>query len=373
MNCKICSRPNASSYNHYGATQICGSCRGFFMRATQSDLYKTFQHGKKCVINAHDRTSCKKCRFVKCLEVGMKISYVKTLQEKVRKSELVAPIERPRSIEGFQEKVALEAAYDAHWESIFCLTYECIQGCCCNDGQSKTPCGFLEHVCKPQKYFNAEEFIMTKNKLEWFIYRKLMTLLTVKDGVEEDLEILYQTNFDKMQTFRHVLVFSDNYYQVEPFVDFGNARRNNSSQINEIMQIHDNYGADKNFKLDYEQFFSSPWASNIMIEIEHEQIFKNTLNWYKYAQNGEEILIDKCLIILIHLILLYNVDKNIEKLLKNSKEIKKLQVQYANLLHKYLVSKHKRQVANAIFGKGLMFVHDLQRAHDLYQQRLKLM
>ena len=343
------------------------------MRATQSDSYKTFQHGKKCVINAHNRTSCKKCRFAKCLEVGMKISYVKTLQEKARKSELVAPIERPRSIEGFQEKVAIEAAYDAHWESIFALTFNCIQGCCCNDvGQSKTPCGFMEHVCKPQNYINGEEFIQTKNKLEWFVYRKLMTLLTYKDGVEEDLEILYQTNYDKMQTFRQILIFSDNYYQVEPFVEFGNARRSKSPQINEIMQIHDNYGADKNFKLDYEQFYSSPWASNISIEIEHEQIFKNTLNWYKYAQNGEKILIDKCLIILIHLILLYNVDKNTEKLLKNSKEIKKLQVQYANLLHKYLVSKHKRQVANVIFGKGLLFVHDLQRAHDLYQQRLKL-
>ena len=367
MDCKICSRPNASSYNHYGATQICGSCRGFFMRATQNGLYQTFQHAKKCVINAHNRTSCKKCRFAKCLEVGMKISYVKTLQEKSQKYELVSPVERPRSIQGFPEKAALEAAYDTHWEIVF----DCLHGCYVIIPNN--PCGFLEHVCRPQTYPNSEEFISTKNKFEWFVYKKMMTLLAIKDGVQEDLQILYQTNFDKMQTFRNILVFSDNYYQIDPLIDFGNARRSNSSQIDEIMKIYDNHGVDKNFKLDYDQFFSSPWAPNIMIEIEHERIFKNTLNWYNYAQSGEKTRINKCIFILIHLILLYNVDKKIEKMLKNPKEIKKLQVQYANLLHKYLVSKHKRQVANAMFGKGLMFIHDLQRAHDLYQQRLRLL
>ena len=100
----------------------------------------------------------------------------------------------------------------------------------------------------------------------------MMTLLAIKDGVQEDLQILYQTNFDKMQTFRNILVFSDNYYQIDPLIDFGNARRSNSSQIDEIMKIYDNHGVDKNFKLDYDQFFSSPWAPNIMIEIEHERI-----------------------------------------------------------------------------------------------------
>ena len=374
MDCKVCSRPKASNFNHYGATGICGSCRGFFMRATQSDLYKTFEkHGKKCVINAHDRTSCKKCRFDKCLEVGMKISYVRTVQEKARKSELVAPMERPKTIEGFVEKQGLEATYDTHWESVFACTYDCIHDLYAIDGLIKTSCGFLEHVCQPHYYVNPEEFFRVKNKVEWFVYKKLVTLLTVKDGVQEDLEILYQTNFDKMQTFRHVLVFADNYYQIEPFVEFGQRRRNSSLQINEIMQYHDYYG-NKNFKLDYDQFFSSPWAPNITIEMEHANIFKHTLNWYNYAQNGGKTTqIDKCLMILVQLILLYNVDKSMERLLRNPKAIKNLQAQYAKLLHKYLVSKHTRPVANALFGKGLMLIHDLQRAHDLYQQRLKLM
>ena len=118
MNCRVCARPNASKYNHYGANFICGSCKGFFMRATQSDLYKTFIHGHNCVIDSKNRSSCKMCRFNKCLEVGMKINYVKTLEEKCKKLVKSSQnIEQFKSSStAFEEKEALEAIYDANYE-----------------------------------------------------------------------------------------------------------------------------------------------------------------------------------------------------------------------------------------------------------------
>ena len=84
MDCRVCGRPNASQYNHYGSHFICHSCRGFFYRAVQSSTFKLFQHkaGSDCVIESVGRKSCKKCRFDKCLKVGMRVSFVTSVQSK---------------------------------------------------------------------------------------------------------------------------------------------------------------------------------------------------------------------------------------------------------------------------------------------------
>ena len=79
LECQVCENPVANKYNHYGAEQICASCRAFFLRAVKNQLFDSFEHSKeKCAINSKDRTSCKKCRFDKCLAVGMEVKYVMT-------------------------------------------------------------------------------------------------------------------------------------------------------------------------------------------------------------------------------------------------------------------------------------------------------
>ena len=84
MNCRVCNNTNCSKHNYYGANFVCASCRGFFMRAVQSGLYKAFNvHSNLgCVIDSKNRKSCRKCRFEKCLSVGMKTSFVKTFGER---------------------------------------------------------------------------------------------------------------------------------------------------------------------------------------------------------------------------------------------------------------------------------------------------
>ncbi len=86
--CQICNQSEATKFNHYGATNTCVSCRAFFMRSVKNKFYKSFQCkslGKTlCVIESKGRRSCKKCRFDKCLEVGMKISYVLEKQEQCK-------------------------------------------------------------------------------------------------------------------------------------------------------------------------------------------------------------------------------------------------------------------------------------------------
>ena len=77
------------------------------MRSVQSGVYKVFCHASICEINSVSRKSCKKCRFKKCLEVGMKIGYVKSLEERCKKIIVNQKIEKPKLSEGFEEKYAL--------------------------------------------------------------------------------------------------------------------------------------------------------------------------------------------------------------------------------------------------------------------------
>ena len=108
--------------------------------------------------------------------------------------------------------------------------------------------------------------------------------------------------------------------------------------------------------------------------IEHNLSYfflQGIINWYLKANKGSTKR-DNCLLVLMQFILLYNTD-GIEKHLKEPKKIKDLQGHYCNLLQKYLKSYHAPEVANVLFAKGVMLVHETQRAHDLSKQRLKLM
>ena len=75
--------------------------------------------------------------------------------------------------------------------------------------------------------------------------------------------------------------------------------------------------------------------------------------------------------ILMLLVFLYNCD-GIEKQLKHPQRVKELHEHYCKLLHKYIKSIHNPQVANVLFGKGLMLIHETQRAYQLSLQRLQL-
>ncbi len=89
MSCKICEQAEATKHNHFGANGVCASCRAFFMRSVQNNLYDNFKCSSDkstiCVIESKARKSCKKCRFEKCLAVGMKIKFVLDKAERCKR------------------------------------------------------------------------------------------------------------------------------------------------------------------------------------------------------------------------------------------------------------------------------------------------
>merc|ERR1711899_196349 len=89
--CLVCGS-SAGKHIYYGA-RTCISCRGFFRRSVQNNHHQFFgcsnadsqEYANKCLIDSKTRKNCKKCRFAKCLSVGMRVSWVLTQEERCQR------------------------------------------------------------------------------------------------------------------------------------------------------------------------------------------------------------------------------------------------------------------------------------------------
>ena len=333
------------------------------MRAVQSEWYKGFVHAGKCIINSENRRSCKKCRFEKCLEVGMKVSYVKSLEEKCQK--MVATIKNDTIPEvqfpDFPEQNYSEF-YDSSWETAVWIIYE---------AYIKTPSVFLAHICQsPEVAMDTDDFLNFLEHTDTLIFSNLAKLQTEKDGVSEACQVLLRTNFTRLQAVQNILVFMEHFSEIERFIDFGKQNREKSHGLDQLIGLWDQHGSNI-FSLDYELFFASPWALDKDIENEHRSIYKTVIYWYLQCQKGSPQL-NKCFLTLIYAILLYNTDGINSDQLSCVEKIKKIQADYCHLLYQYLKSKHNSKVSHILYGKALMLIHETQRVYELSQLRLKL-
>ena len=74
--CHVCG-DKAIAHLHYGGI-CCYSCKAFFRRAVQNGKDKSYKckAGRSCPVSVETRRGCQKCRFDKCLAVGMTASWV---------------------------------------------------------------------------------------------------------------------------------------------------------------------------------------------------------------------------------------------------------------------------------------------------------
>ena len=129
-------------------------------------------------------------------------------------------------------------------------------------------------------------------------------------------------------------------------------------------------GQPNNEDVFYNEIYKYPWASNIEVEDEHKNIFDSISHWYEKSRNSSSNKIDKILFILIMQILLLNTD-DLKEQLKDKKYVDSQQQKYASMLHLYLKLHHPENY-NSLLSKGLMLVHDTQRAHLLSMKKLNL-
>nr|XP_022322315.1 retinoic acid receptor RXR-like isoform X2 [Crassostrea virginica] len=72
--CAICG--DRASGKHYGVYS-CEGCKGFFKRTVRKDLTYACRDDRNCIIDKRQRNRCQYCRYMKCLNMGMKREDVK--------------------------------------------------------------------------------------------------------------------------------------------------------------------------------------------------------------------------------------------------------------------------------------------------------
>ena len=201
MICRVCQNPKASSHSYYGATSICPSCRGFFMRSVQSQIYKAFQKCppiSNCVIESKSRKSCKSCRFQKCLSVGMKTSYVMTHEEKLKvlmeaNTKLHKPLELIFQDHSKQEILKL-------WnEFLFSAS----------SGAYENYVNNMQHAVRHLDFFTSYTSLENDQFDQFldleYMKRYAIEFFKINGQVSHDAEKLFKHNYNRMNTFYYAV------------------------------------------------------------------------------------------------------------------------------------------------------------------------
>lgn len=79
--CAICG--DRASGKHYGVYS-CEGCKGFFKRTVRKDLTYACRDDRNCIIDKRQRNRCQYCRYMKCLNMGMKREAVQEERQRVK-------------------------------------------------------------------------------------------------------------------------------------------------------------------------------------------------------------------------------------------------------------------------------------------------
>merc|ERR1711971_1488438 len=190
----------------------------------------------------------------------------------------------------------------------------------------------------------------------------------------KEISILYDCNFERMQQFYLALWFYDlhgdnrNSFFSE-YLEFAEkwVRRSEEKAVVLINLM-------KQFNIketSYDTMFVSPWASHYDVEDEHRNLCQRIYDWSNASRKYSN-KIDKCLIILMSLILLHNTDGINPSQFIDIEKVQNTQQKYVILLHKYLKSHLSTKEAFNQLHNGLMMVHATNRINELFQKRLQL-
>jgi len=330
------------------------------MRSVKNSMFEKFKHTTldgQCVIDSKTRQSCKKCRYEKCLQAGMRNAFVQKQAGSIAKERCLTNVFLK------DEEMFLNKLYDDSTSVTIENTLELyIQNLQLAH----------EHFTKPATEWTCED-LATCNEIDKYLTKKMALCLGQGLSVKE-ISILYDCNFERMQQFYLALWFYDlngdhRNSEFSEYLEFAEKweRRNEDKAVVLI-----NLMKQCNIKeATYDAMFVSPWASHYDVEDEHRNLCQRIFDWI-HASRKYSNKIDKCLIILMSLILLHNTDGMNPSQFIDIEKVQNTQQKYVILLHKYLKSHLSTKEAFNQLHNGLMMVHATNRINELFEKRLQL-
>ncbi|XP_040577849.1 nuclear receptor subfamily 6 group A member 1 [Lepeophtheirus salmonis] len=391
MVCNVCG-DKAPDHIHYGGI-ACFSCRAFFRRSVPKHTTYFCSTDQACMITITTRKNCQFCRYKKCLESGMKPSWVLSEEEKssrnlikyVRKNKTtcgknvnnnntieVNLVSHLQSNSAVQDRLTLQSSSSSasssassspapispyniiHFHSLCFTTEESrhIDNLIFAQDSTRNLIPMPELVMDEiLEMTNISSLNMTSKgitEIYRVIYSRVAKFATYIDHFEEltsdDKKLLLSKNMDSMAILRTVVCFNKD------------GTGNLTSQLkNTGSPIYGNVGP---YYISVERVFRHPWAKSE----EHRHLFKETFRKIASLGLGEKAAM------LLQLVTLFSV---LDLPVQERNKIEQFQEQMALLCYRYLKSQKIKFSSNDMI-KVFVLLSELRYLSNLLTDQPEL-
>ncbi len=333
--CEVCGRP-AEKHLNYGA-MTCNSCRAFFTRSSKNNAYENFvcvnahiNNSDICKIDSASWKSCKKCRFKRCQQLGMKLK-LKSLYESCGSSSPYPDKEHLRMALTLTDKLTNDDR--AYIRSMVIKRLDCKME---NRGRffMRDPEHLRMHL---NQTYHGQAMTLKDFKLyeDFFVYGQIQTFSEgefIADGMtKKDRVRLLSANYPlAMEFFEAYRIEMEKWKNYDPFKDMENLLKNlDLKDKNEYYNVYKDVsqgGSLKPQKVGYDGTYNHQ-ELDILIEEEVQRHKKAVKKVVSLSLNEP----DPVLPMLISSLIIYSTD-SVE--LDNPGSAEQVQLSFASLLHR---------------------------------------
>jgi len=394
--CYVCGE-KAGKHSYYGG-QVCASCRAFFRRSVQSKYYEIFEckKDKSCLVNAQTRKNCQFCRFKKCLESGMKTSWVLSDEERNRRFNKFNKInmksvnsDKPQTIKKAPPSRLSELymAFTLEEQQVLEKIQNTFKGQYCNDTwlqkllllNREAGINLIEsaYKVKPIKY---ETWTWLVQSWSMAFSQNILPHFTAGHNIpsREFSQLINGTNLYVAHTFKTSLCVNISSIKKESDdVSRGvadNAGKGGCPMSRQVKELAANKYEDSelsrmldNLNLQestpsmpaYDDLYPPHWANNEQLERRHLELMLKIKKW---PMNENEF--DCNLVLMMMLILFFDTHANS---LAKSENVGKIQLKYSLLLQRYLKSRMVVERANKKFLEAMLLLSETRELWEMNQ------
>lgn len=410
--CFVCG-DHAGKHSYYGG-QVCASCRAFFRRSVQSKYYELFGCKKveNCEVNLKTRKNCQFCRFKKCLNCGMKVSWVLSDEERNRRFNKFNKAGPMKSVNVVDKYNRIQTRIPDPYMDFTIEESSMIEEIHSKFKVSKENWLFNLMTLNKGAFANFIESAYDLGPLKyknWRVLEDAFEIFFVKTTVPQFKEVEQLPFYDKSQmlsgnnpriahSFKSALCWRpdpeldrvpstycnegvwDN-EEDEKKPELSDEDRDNMcpmkrqlKNLAENKPLMEDLGLEEKLgKLninqarvrlpEYKDVYYNNWAGDPKIEARHRMINKKIQAWPRNEKNE----MDPNMVLLMTVILLFNPETT--NIVEREK-VESLQLKYILLLQRYLKSKMQPRFANTKFLEGMLLISfskemwDLSRMHD---------